>query len=111
MRILKLKLGSSDLVATIDFLINNLKFDYENHSTDMSVLTWEEYYFRKIQFNMIIVKKEQSHILIDIIGGAGGAGILKITWWSEKRYTNRVRKVLEKYVHEFNFSLEEIESL
>jgi hypothetical protein len=113
MRILKLKLGCSDLDTTIDFLINNLKFDYENHSTDMSILASEEFYFRNLstQLNMIIARKEKSHILIDIIGGAGGSGILNINWWSEKGYTNRVRKVLKKYVDEFNFSLEEIESL
>ena len=113
MRILKLKLDCSDLDKTINYLINNLQFDYENHSTDMSVLASEEFYFRNhsTQLNMIIARKEESRILIDVIGGAGGHGILNINWWSEKGYTNRVKKVLKKYADEFNFSLEEIESV
>ena len=108
MKILKLKLGCSDLDKTIDYLINNLNFDYENHSTDMSILAAEEYWFKSTQLNMIIAKKEESHILIDIIGAAGSTGILHINWWSEKGYTRRVKKVLKEYVEEFNLSLEEV---
>ena len=110
MKILKLKLGCSDLDKTIDYLINNLQFDYENHSADMSILASEEFYFRNLstQLNMIIARKEKSHILIDIIGGAGGSGILNIDWWSEKGYTNRVKNIIKKYIDEFNLTLEEI---
>jgi len=78
MKILKLKLGCSDLDKTIDYLITNLKFDYENHNTDMSILASEEFWFKSTQLNMIIAKKEKSYILIDIIGAAGSTGILHI---------------------------------
>ncbi|MCX6248021.1 MAG: hypothetical protein NTW10_09825 [Bacteroidetes bacterium] len=76
MKILKLKIGSIDLDKTIDYLADHLQFDYENHSTDMSVLTSEEFYIRNLsaQLNMIIARKTDSHIFIDIIGGAGGSG-------------------------------------
>ena len=113
MKIVKLKLGCSDLDRIIDYLINNLQFDYENHSTDLSILASEDYYFRNnsTQLNMIIAKKENSYIMIDIMGGAGGSGFLNINWWSEKGYTNKVKKVLQKYVDEFHLTLEEIESL
>ena len=110
MKIIKFKLGCSDLDRTIDYLINNLQFDYENHSTDMSILASEDYYLRNnsTQLNMIVAKKENSYIMVDIIGGAGGSGFLNISWWSEKGYTNKVKKVLNKYVDEFNLTLEEI---
>ena len=110
MRILKLKLGCSDFDKTIDYLIDNLQFDYENHSVDMSVLASEEFYFRNCstQLNMIIARKENSYILIDVIGGEGGSGILNINWWSEKGYTNRVKKILKKYADEFTLTVEEI---
>lgn len=108
MKILHLRLGTSDLDRTIDYLINNLHFDYENHSTDMSVLSYEEFYFRNhsTQLNMVIAKKEGSYILMDVIGGAGGSGILNINWWSEKGYTNRVKKVVKKFGDEFNIPFE-----
>jgi hypothetical protein len=112
MKIVKFKLGCSELDRTIDYLIENLQFDYENHSVDMSILALEEFYFRNMstQLNMILAKKEESHILIDIIGGAGGSGILNINWWSERGYTKRVKRVLKKYVDENNLTLEEITS-
>jgi len=108
MKVLKFKLGDSDLDKVIAHLVNNLKFDYENHSTDMSILASEEYWFRSTQLNMIIAKKEKSHILIDIIGAAGSTGILHINWWSEKGYTNRVKKVIKEYVDEFKLPLDEM---
>jgi hypothetical protein len=107
MKILKLKLGDSNLDRIIDYLIRNLKFDYENHSTDMSILAQEQFWFKSTQLNMIIAKKENTSILIDIIGAAGSTGILHINWWSEKGYTKRVKKVLKEYVDEFNLHLEE----
>jgi hypothetical protein len=112
MKILKLKLGCPDLDKTIDYLIKNLQFDYENHSADMSVLASEEFYFRNgsTQLNMIIARLDKSDIYIDIMGGAGGSGLLNINWWSEKGYTNRVKKVLRKYAAEFNLLLEEIDT-
>jgi hypothetical protein len=112
MKIVKLKLGCPDLDRLIDYLISNLQFDYENHSTDMSILASEDYYFRNnsTQQNMIVAKKADSAITIDIMGGAGGSGFLNINWWSEQGYTNTVKRVLVRYVEEFNLTMEEIES-
>ena len=112
MKIVKLKLGTSDLDKTVDYLIQNLQFDYENHSSGMSILAFEDYYFRNnsAQLNMIIAKKENSCIIIDIIGGAGGSGLLNINWWSEKGYTNKVKKIMYKYIEEFGLTLEQMES-
>ena len=111
MKILKLKLHSDDLDKITNYLVENLSFDYENHSTDMSVLASEDYYFRNnsTQLNMIIAKKETSYIILDIMGGAGGSGFLNINWWSEKGYTNRVRKILNRFKEEYNVMMEEIE--
>jgi hypothetical protein len=111
MRIVKLKINDADLDRIVNYLIEHLSFDYENHSTEMSILASEEFYFRTFsaQLNMIIVKKEMSDILIDIIGAAGGSGLLNIDWWSEKGYTNRAKKVINKYKDEFNLIIENVE--
>jgi hypothetical protein len=112
MKIAKIKLRTSNLDRIVDYLIKNLQFDYENHSIDMSILASEDFYFRNIssQLNMIIAKKEKSHIIIEIMGAAGGAGLLNINWWSEQEYTNKVKKILQQYADEFNLTLKEIES-
>ena len=111
MKILKLKINDGDLDRLVNYLIEHLSFDYENHSTEMSVIASEEFYFRTFsaQLNMIIARKETSYILIDIVGAAGGSGLLIIDWWSEKGYTNRVKKVLNKYKEEFNLVIEKSE--
>jgi hypothetical protein len=115
MRKVRFKLGSSDLKKIIDYLTDNydLDFIYENHSNDMSILASEDLYLRtgSYQFNMIIGKIENEHIIIDVIGGAGGTGLLNISWGSEKSYTKKVKIILRNYVEESNLTFEEIESL
>jgi hypothetical protein len=108
MKTVKLKVNDGDLDRLVNYLIEHLSFDYENHTKDMSILASEEFYFRTFsaQLNMIVARKEMPCILIDIIGAAGGSGILNIDWWSEKGYTNRVRKVLNRYKDEFNLIIE-----
>ena len=89
--------------------MRNLTFDYKNHSTDMSVMACEEFYFRNnsTQLNMVIVKKEASKLLIDVMWTAGGTGIMNFNLWSEKGYIKRVRKVLNEFTEEFNLELDE----
>lgn len=102
MNISKFKINTGDLNIVVNYLVEHLSFDYENHCADMSILANEEFYFRNssTQLNMIIAKKENSGISLDVIGGAGGTGILNINWWSERGYIKRVRKVLEKLAEE-----------
>jgi len=112
MRTTKYKLATDDLDKTVNYLIERLDFDYENHSINMSVLALEEFYFRNssTQLNMIIAKREESYILIDVMGSAGGTGIFNINWWSEKGYIKRVKRVLDEYAEEFSLTLEELET-
>lgn len=112
MRTTKYKLPTDDLDKTVNYLIEYLRFDYENHSLNMSVLASEEYYMRNgsTQLNMIIAKREESYLLIDVMGSAGGRGILNINWWSEKGYIKRVKRVLDEYAKEFSLTIEELET-
>lgn len=113
MKIGKFRLLTSDLDKTVNYLVENLSFDYENHSVDMSVLSSEEYYFRNssTQLNMIIAKKKDSFILVDVIGSAGGTGIFNISWGSEKGYIKTVRKVLDKFCEEYEVEMQKIEEV
>ena len=111
MKIGKFKLFTSDLDKTVNYLVENLSFDYENHSVDMSILSSEEYYFRNrsTQLNMIIAKKIESCILIDVLGSAGGTGIFNISWGSEKGYIKTVHKIINKFSEEYSVEIQRIE--
>ncbi len=102
-------LQSNDLDSLVDYLGAHLSFDYENHSTDMSIIFEERYYWRNksTQLNMIIAKREKSKIQLDVIAGAGGTGFFNLNRWSEKGYLKRVRKVLDKFTTEFGLELAE----
>jgi len=110
MEISKYRLVSSNLDQVVNFLVENLTFDYENHSSDMSVLTEEEFHFRtsSSQLNMIVARRTEDSIFLDIIGSAGGSGIFNFDFWSEQGYINKVRKVLDRFCEEYGLILEEL---
>lgn len=108
MEISKYKLASSNLDQIVNYLVENLNFDYENHSSNMSVLTEEEFHFRtsSTQLNMIVARMTEDSIFLDIIGSAGGSGIFNFDFWSEQGYINKVRKVLDNYCDEYGLIFE-----
>lgn len=111
MEISKFRLGTSDLDQTVNYLADNLPFDYENHSGEMSVLAQEEYHLRSssTQLNMIIAKKQEDYILLDVMGSAGGSGAFNFDYGSEKGYLRKACEVLERYCEEFGIAMEEFE--
>jgi len=112
MKTTQYKLSTDDLDKTVNYLIEFLPFDYENHSLNMSVLASEAYYMRNgsTQLNMIIAKREASYLLIDVMGSAGGRGPQNWDWGSEKSYIKKVKRVLDEYAKEFSLTLEELET-
>ena len=58
----------------IKYLKKYLPFEYQNHSSDMSILANEDLHLRtnSSQMDMVILKIEEGSIDIDVIGGAGG---------------------------------------
>lgn len=113
MEISKFKLITEDLDQLVNYLADHLPFDYENHSRDLSVLAQEEYHLRSTstQLNMVIAKKHADYILLDIIGSAGGAGMLNCDFGTEREYVNKAFVVLERFCEEFNLDLEELEKV
>lgn len=110
MTVLKLKITDDNLDQLVNYLIQELNFDYENHSIDMSILIADNFYLLNMtaQLNMIILKKEAAFILIDIIGGGGGDGIFNMDFGSEKGYTIRTSTVIYKYAEEYSLTAEPI---
>ena len=109
MNISRFKIFTTDRRKIIDYLKDHFSFEYEKHSSNMSILADEQFYFRNssTQMNMVILKIEKSSIDIDIIGGAGGRGLLNIDLWSEKSYIKQVSKILVQFSEEFKIKMEE----
>lgn len=111
MHVAKFEIDSSNLDQIVNHLIEFIDFDYENHSTDMSVLASEDRNFTNSssQFNLIILKVSNSRLFIEVVGAAGGTGLLNIDWGSEKGFIKKVEKQLADYATEFGLVLEKID--
>ncbi|GEO08195.1 hypothetical protein [Segetibacter aerophilus] len=111
MTILKLKILSIDLDQLVNFLIEEITFMYENHSIDMSVLMYEDFNYSTMttQLDMMILKKEEDRILIDIIAGAGRTGFFLTDNSTEEKYTLKADKILVKYAEEHKLVVERLE--
>jgi hypothetical protein len=109
MKISRFKVYTTDRKMIIKYLKKYLPFEYQNHSSDMSILANEDLHLRtnSSQMDMVILKIEEGSIDIDVIGGAGGVGILNINWGSEKEYIKGVRNILLQFSEEFNIKMEE----
>lgn len=101
------KLESSDLDQLINYLIEHVQFNYENHSSDMSVLSAEQRYVwsKGYQHNMVIAKKKESHILIDIMVMSSDQTFYSFKAASQKNFIHGVEKVIREYSKKFKFPL------
>jgi hypothetical protein len=113
MEILRYKVISTDLDLLVNYLADHLPFDYENHSPDMSVLAQEEFHLRSssTQLNMVLAKRHEDYILLDVIGSAGGSGMFNSDFGSEKGYLRKACAVLEGFVEEHGCDLVELEKM
>lgn len=70
---------------------------YKSVSNDMIVLGAETYRLRTTssQWEMIVLKKEEKSVRIDIIATGGGAGIFNVSLGSEKNFVNKMIGVLK----------------
>ncbi|TDH28093.1 hypothetical protein EXU57_06440 [Segetibacter sp. 3557_3] len=105
----KLKISEENLDQLVAFLIQEWSFDFEKHSTDASILISENFYFRNMstQMNIVILKKENNSILIDIVAG-GGAGIFHVDLNSAKAFVDGMSKLVMKYAKEYGLNVRKI---
>lgn len=109
MKIRTLKIESDDLEDVSRHLRRDLGPDYARFTDTMSLLCAERWKFlsNSTQMDMVVVMKKEDHLLIDIIGAAGGIGIFNISFWSESGFTKRMLKSLIAYCKERNLIYEE----
>ena len=99
MRIESYTLNTSDLVDLRSYLRKEFSIEFGRGAKNFFVLAFEDYYFRtnSTQLEMIVAVLVDSKIRIDVIGSAGGSGLLNLDWGSEKKFLKRFSKVIEKY--------------
>jgi len=104
------KLYTNDRIYLQNYLSRVLHFTYENTSYDMTILAKEEFYFRNksTQMNMIVLKSIEDFVIVEIIGGAGGSGLLKINFGSQKSFINKVIKLLYALSDERGIVMKEV---
>ena len=92
-------MSTRNLDDLVNYFVDQIQFDYENHSEEISILVKEAFYLRtsSTQNNMLIFKRSGNHILVDIIGSAGGTGLLNFSWGSEASFINKVMHLLKDY--------------
>lgn len=110
MKIKEIKLETADLEAIHLMLRDEIEISYSNRTTDLIILTSEAFKLRtqSTQLNMIVLKQENNSILVDIIGAAGGAGILNYSWGSEAGFIHRIFKTFQLYCEEKGIKLTEL---
>ena len=111
MTIVKLKIADENLDALVNYVIEELEFSYENHSANVSILAVENLSFRNPagQLNLVIFKRENASILVDVITGGGNRGLLDIIGNSEKGYVRTVTQKIQAYATEYRLRVEILE--
>lgn len=92
MKIRRLLIDNDDLQELGKIAIQAMGKEYTSVSDSMIVIGTESFKFRNnsTQWNMVVLKKIDGKTQIDIIGTAGGQGLLNISWWSESGFTKKV---------------------
>jgi len=110
MKLSRIVILSQDFQKFTGYLKENMSFSYENNGSDMIILADEEYYFRNntAQLNIIVATVDYNKITVDIIGGAGGAGLLNFSLGSEKNFIKRALRLIDRYIEENNLESEDI---
>lgn len=110
MHLTKLKLTGINLDTFINFIIEQIEFDYENHSEKMTVLVKEEKSFRHqyYQVNIVTVKEATDCLLLDINSNGIEGRIVDYFVKSEEHFALDFVRILLKNCKELNFRIEKI---
>lgn len=109
MTVLKLKLVDNDLDKLVNCLIRERLFDYENHSTDMSILISDNLRLADVTslLNTVVLKRESSFILIDLISGGGHDGLF--SGMVQQDYVRGAAKAIYEYAELYGLQIDPVE--
>jgi len=113
MKIKPIKLHINDLDAVVNFTVDKLEFDYENHTKSMSILIKESFHLRTMsgQMETVVFKMKDNCVYIDILAGGGGKGLLNLDFGSENLSVSSILNVLQEFATERNVEMEFVDSL
>lgn len=97
MRTSSFKLVTTDLRSVVNYLNHNIVFSDANYSDEMAVLTSEAHRMKQNK-NMIILKKRQNYIFINIIENDAPRGIFN---FSKENFIKDVTLIFENFCEEY----------
>jgi len=99
MEMAKLKITGTTLDKLVNHLLDTSTFKYKNLTEDMAVLATENFYLRNnsAQLNMIVIKKQELILYVDLIGAAGGTGLFNFNFGSEKGFIKTTKKIINEF--------------
>ncbi|MEP0262904.1 DUF6054 family protein [Dokdonia sp.] len=112
MKFSRFELETIDIKPLANAISSQMDRSYVNETDEMIIIASETYKLRtnSTQMNMVIVKKVNSKSYVDIIGAAGGTGILNISLWAESGFVRSTLKQLEEYcsLHGIRYTKQEM---
>lgn len=99
MKFSRFELDTTEIRPLASAISSQMDKSYVNETDEMIIIAAETYKLRtnSTQMNMVIVKKVDSKSFVDIIGAAGGTGILNISLWAESGFVRSTFKQMEEY--------------
>lgn len=88
MRIKRIMIHHDDIQELGEVAVDYMGKEYICVTDEMIVIGKESFRLRtsSSQWDMVVLKKIGRKIQIDIVGTAGGIGLLNISWWSESSF-------------------------
>ncbi|GAB5416418.1 MAG: hypothetical protein Crog4KO_09960 [Crocinitomicaceae bacterium] len=88
--------GYDNIKSLAKICLSNMGSQYRSVSDDTIVIGSETYRLRTTssQWEMVVLKKLDNSVRIDVIGTGGGAGVFNISLGSEKSFVNQMMGAL-----------------
>lgn len=112
MQINKLKLTNITKPLLLVLIKKIIKFDYETHSEELSVLVKEEYVALRggHETKILSICETDSEIILEIVTNDGGSLMEAILKNKLPGFPFFIKKILKKHRKEYGFEFEEIKS-
>jgi hypothetical protein len=102
----QLIIESTEFNPLINIIKDEFTVEFQSFSKDMIVFVSERFRLRTIssQSEMVILKKEDGKIIVEIIASGGGSGWFNVSWGSEYSFVKKMANKLITYCDKNNIS-------
>jgi hypothetical protein len=110
MTVFQLKIIDNNLDQLVNYLIQERKFDYENHSLNESILISDNLRLVDMtsHLDIVILKKEDGFICIDLISGGGDDNIFDLSGRVDKGFAQLTAKAIYDFAKLYKLHVERV---